>query len=196
MTPNQAEFFDSLLLEILNQHPDGITEFELMKALNQMGVDAFRSTANTLEMFRIHFLLFHHLYRLRDKLIQSGAQDLDIHTLHIGLKPLETAPSTDDADALIEADPHRSYYLDLSELEQTTQTDVETLLDSFWNAEDALNHKQKSLDVLGLTESASFDEIKVSYKKLVMKHHPDRGGDAATFHEIKQAMEYLNKLYQ
>ena len=32
---------------------------------------------------------------------------------------------------------------------------------------------------LGVEKTASFDEIRKAYRKLAMKNHPDKGGDAA-----------------
>jgi len=45
--------------------------------------------------------------------------------------------------------------------------------------------------VLGLNTSATVDEVKQAYRKLAMKHHPDRGGDEAEFKKIKEAYEKL-----
>lgn len=45
---------------------------------------------------------------------------------------------------------------------------------------------------LGVTENASQDEIKQAYKKLAMKHHPDRGGDTQQFQSISQAYDTLS----
>jgi DnaJ-class molecular chaperone len=44
---------------------------------------------------------------------------------------------------------------------------------------------------LGVTPGANQEEIKAAYRKLASKHHPDRGGDTATFQEIQQAYEIL-----
>lgn len=44
---------------------------------------------------------------------------------------------------------------------------------------------------LGLKRGASEDEIKTAYRKLAMKHHPDRGGDQNKFKEISTAYESL-----
>ena len=46
--------------------------------------------------------------------------------------------------------------------------------------------------VLELHRDASPDDIKKAYRKLAMKHHPDKGGDADTFKEITKAYETLS----
>lgn len=45
---------------------------------------------------------------------------------------------------------------------------------------------------LGLKRGASDDEIKKAYRKLAMKHHPDRGGDEKKFKEISMAYDALS----
>lgn len=47
-------------------------------------------------------------------------------------------------------------------------------------------------EVLGVNKNSSPDEIKRAYRKLASQHHPDKGGDTATFQNIQTAYETLS----
>jgi DnaJ-class molecular chaperone len=47
-------------------------------------------------------------------------------------------------------------------------------------------------DVLGLDKGASDADIKKAYRKLAMKHHPDKGGDPEQFKKIQAAYDVLS----
>lgn len=47
-------------------------------------------------------------------------------------------------------------------------------------------------EVLDISKSASADEIKKSYRKLSLTHHPDRGGDGEEFKKISEAYQVLS----
>ena len=48
-------------------------------------------------------------------------------------------------------------------------------------------------NILGVNESADSNEIKRSFRKLSMKHHPDRGGSKETFQKINEAYQILGE---
>lgn len=48
-------------------------------------------------------------------------------------------------------------------------------------------------DVLGVALDATLEEIRTAFRRLAMKHHPDRGGDPETFQKIQAAYEKLKK---
>lgn len=45
---------------------------------------------------------------------------------------------------------------------------------------------------LGVEKNSNPDEIKKAYRKLASKHHPDKGGDTATFQKIEEAYRILS----
>ena len=51
--------------------------------------------------------------------------------------------------------------------------------------------KRDYYEVLGVKKDASADEIKKSFRKKAVQHHPDKGGDEAKFKEINEAYEVL-----
>jgi DnaJ-domain-containing protein 1 len=96
---------------------------------------------------------------------------------------------------LAEHNPLSLFYLDISNLLNTTESDIVTLLDNFWNHYFNNTQKQNALNKLGLSEPVDFKTIKQQYRRLAMQHHPDRGGNADTLIEIHQAMQCLQHCY-
>lgn len=50
---------------------------------------------------------------------------------------------------------------------------------------------QDHYSTLGVSRTASADEIKKAFRKLASQHHPDKGGDTARFQEIQAAYDVL-----
>jgi hypothetical protein len=169
---------------LLAQWPGGVGEYELLEALRG---EAPLAALDSLGLFKVHFLLFHHLYRLRQWLEGAGVGTLLIHCLEIRLVRLAPRPSLD----LARPDPLAAYYLDLRELERATEESVLELLASFWVRYGAWGHRAEALAALGLSEGVTTAEIRGRYRELCLLHHPDRGGDPQEFLRIAGAMERL-----
>lgn len=184
----------NIILEILEKHPSGINEYNLLKELaeNPQSTITMDSLSESLGMFRTHFLLFYTLYHLKDYLEKNKQETLEIHCLNIQLKPLKYRGVLQ----ISKHDPLREYYQNLDNVKNINKKDVEKLLQNFWHKFYYYNHKNPALEILGVTADASITEIESQYKKLVKKHHPDVGGDNETFQKIQQAMESIRALYE
>lgn len=179
---------------ILRQHPAGLSEHEMFQALAATGERQFARDvfADRLTLFRAHFLLFHVLYQLRDTLRSTGRGEVLIGCLHIALVPYRQPPAT---SALACRDRLAEYYRDLGNLGAMSASQLDALLEAFWQRFGAQTQKGWALGVLGLDAAATAHDIRRRYRALAMTHHPDRGGDAAVIKELNQAMAVLKPLY-
>ena len=185
------------LHNILQSHPQGVSEYALIKHLKGMPHPLFAQAnlSDTLSLFRTHFVLFHALYLLRDKLRNLGEFDLLISPLQICLMPAAPAPvQATHNQALERDDPLRSYYLNLQHLQATDRADVEALLSSSHaillqpqNVTDALLELEIDRPLSAITAT----DLRHQYRKLVSLHHPDRGGCTERLQRINQAMDTL-----
>ena len=148
-------------------------------------------------LFSAHFLIRHCLYRLQDT-YRKEPQNNHL-TLHISALGVQLFSKDNEADpspikkVSAEASPAelRDYYLDIRHYFETTEEDVEQLLNSFWQRYLSKDDTAKALASLGLEPGASYEEVKTSYRHLAQQHHPDKGGDAKTFAEISAAKRLL-----
>ena len=186
---SEEEVF-ALLHDILTSHPDGIKEYDLLVLLRNEGLPIFADaeTRETLDLFKSHFMLFHLLYILRDRLRQEEKADITIHCLNISLALFADSKETllpDRFDAL------REYYLDLDNFEGMEQEDVDRMIDDFWKRFCSLDKRAEGLAALGLEDPVSEAEIKKRYREMVFEHHPDQGGDPDEFRKVTQAVTIL-----
>ncbi|WP_455198989.1 DNA-J related domain-containing protein [Kaarinaea lacus] len=184
-----SDTFEQTLLEVLRHHPAGLSEYELIQALDDFGQPGFDTATlrENLSLFQTHFFLFHSLYRLRDRLWENREARLDINALCIQLLPV-----VDKAGAEIsEHDPLREYYLDLDNLEKTDSDDVARLLTHFWAGFISNDERRDALSELDLQDPVDWSTIKDQHRRLVMEHHPDRGGDEERLRAINAAMDVL-----
>lgn len=178
---------------LLQDTPAGFTEYQLIQQLRAQGCvyTPVSTSGCRLGLFRIHFLLFHVLYRLRDRLHGERRAHLNIGVLHIGLQPYAAG-----SESLARHDPLRDYYLDLRYLFATDEAEVERLLASFWERLDN-SEKYDALRLFELDPSASpsLADIRRRYRQLASRHHPDRGGSTERMQHINAALEILIRYY-
>lgn len=82
------------------------------------------------------------------------------------------------------------------ELEAAIRKTFEARVNEFKARIETYNAQVHSLSAhatLGVSATATQEEIKAAYRHLRSKHHPDRGGDADAFHKIQVAYEQLIK---
>jgi len=195
---NFAGFLELLqlnLTQLLVGSRESRSEFELIRELSAPPYSLFQADClrNSLSMYRVHFMLFHALYQLRDQFHLEQLGSLEISPLRIQLTPYLPGK-----EGVAEADPLRDFYLNWDNFEYT-QEDVDSLLNNFWKqAAPPLKpqEQQEALRILELEEPVDYSTLKRQYRRLAMKHHPDRGGDAEELKRINAAMALLSNLYR
>lgn len=180
------------LLMLLRQTPAGLSEHQIIRQLKDGHCSHIPQLplSDKLVLFRIHFMLFNALYRLRDRLWAERAAHLEIGPLQVRLLPYQ-----DGQQALTGHDPLRAYYLDEARLRDTSEEDVAYLLQSFWTRMHDSEEQQAALELFGLEARTDFPAIRLRYRQLVSQHHPDRGGSTSRLQSINKAMEILERYY-
>lgn len=188
--PDTIDTLIETIAHTLPAHPQGLSEYELIQLLKSQGHFGFLDPppADPLALFCAHFLIFHVLYRLRDRLLNSQTADIEIHTLKIRLLPYGKTQT-----ALSTPDNMRAYYLDLNHLETTTSRDVNELIASFWTRLRNQNQRKEALKELGLEDPVDDKTITRTYRRMAMKHHPDRGGNKTRLQALNSAVKVLTR---
>lgn len=188
ITTRLPDVFYAAVEQEIEAHPAGLSEYELIVALKARGFFEFLPPppAAPHELFRAHFLLFHALYELKDRLSAAQTGALQIEALCIRRLPWSAGN-----DALAVPDLLRAYYLDWSNLDGTSEDDICTMIASFWNQLGKFGKREEALAELGLQDPVDDVAIKLAWRRLAMEHHPDRGGDKDRLQAINAAVDCL-----
>lgn len=183
---------------ILREHPRGISELRLIKALQQPPWELIGAVnyAEPAKLYPVHFLIFHVLYCLRDQLARSG-ESLSISPLQIQLSTEDIVSGTGSVG---EVDALRAFYLDLSGY-QLPEASILSMMDDFWcgrhRRQPAREEVVKAASVLGFNDlPTAFDEVKYRFRRAVMQSHPDRGGETGAIQELNSAFSTLKAHFQ
>lgn len=166
-------------------------EYELVTIVDGLGLFVWSEDFN-LRLFQKHFVVQHCLYRLQRECLPHYS---------IQITPLKIRLLTDTEKGQSQAvsdDPKRElaeYYLNLENLAAATSEDVSELLANFWKKYQAYQNRDEHLRQLGLEPGAGWEQVQERYRELAGKLHPDKGGDAEAFVQIRQAFEALKKRY-
>ena len=195
-TPSSWAPLQPILQDILLNNSDGLSEFELFNRLKSPPYELFSADAlrDPLSLFQSHFILFNALYQLGDQWLQNKTGLLQIHCSCIRRDPWEAGHN-----GVVKQDKLRAYYLDWTNLSDTDQSQVEAMLDSFWTAYSGMPSQtqnnnmplQQALDLLALTSPFSLQQLKQQYRKMLHKHHPDKGGNNGQTVRLHNAYERL-----
>lgn len=182
------------ILAILNRSEDGVSEYALMKLLEEQGFELPGSgSSNELALFQRHFIIMNALYELqlqfeKDRIyltISALCIKIEDSQFWAGEKQIREA-----ADQKL-----REYYLDWSHYSETTEEEVNALLNSFWQRFYAQDKKLTAYETLGLSVDASWQDVQQKYRQLANQLHPDKGGCKDEFIIVLEAYELLKCCY-
>lgn len=196
----EQQFLIDSASEILSSG-DKLSEFELITRLksspwNIFPVDTFQ---NNLALFQIHFVLFHCLYRLQKSWLEEQTGYLKISALHIQKCPLERNKLEDTGEQKI-----RDYYLNWQNFQDTTEQDVDSLLDSFWQKFGSIGYWQapdkKEVSMafahFNLSETCDWKTMRRAYLKAQSCSHPDKGGVQDDAKENSKQFDILKRYFK
>ncbi|MDH5388622.1 MAG: DnaJ domain-containing protein [Gammaproteobacteria bacterium] len=178
------------ILSLLQQHTEGITEYLIIKSLEEHTGFEDIDDDYQLAIFQKHFLVMNALHQLQKKLMAEEQVFLDISPLKIQLITAKIQSNNKELTESVNV-KLSEYYLDWANFKNTDKQDVEKLLSSFWKLYISADRELEALAILGLEGKPRSEAINQRYRELAALHHPDKGGDSATFIRIRQAYETL-----
>ncbi|MBZ0333811.1 DNA-J related domain-containing protein [Marinobacter sp. AL4B] len=204
-TPNELNWLHQQVehLVVAAEHelraagPSGLSELALIKTLqsNHWQLIGPVDFGRTEQLYPVHFLLFHTLYRLSDELLPGG-ESIHLSPLQIRLLPTDSISSTSVPGP---TDTLRAFYMDLEQY-YLSNSEISDMMDRFWAGTIVQKPNSASVTsaatVLGFESVPStFDTAKRRFRKLMMKAHPDRGGSTIEVQRLNDAFAVLKAHY-
>mgnify|MGYP001548730868 CR=1 FL=1 len=181
------------ILSFIKQYPEGITEYEIIKMLEEKKYFKDLAKEDELALFQKHFITMNALYQLQLSLWENERIYLDITSVRVALSEHTIVDNSCSDTELAETASVRDYYLDWENFENTDQEQVLEMLNSFWQMYFNQDKLAGAYKTLKLEQYESLDVVKRQYRKLVAKYHPDKGGNQCDFISIRQAYEVIRQ---
>ena len=183
--------------ELRARGPLGLSELDLIRALQgeQWQLLGEVNFTEPDQLYPVHFLLFHTLYRLRDQLAETN-ETLLISPLRLTLLPVAQRPET---TLPASEDKLRAFYLDLSQYFMSNG-DIQDMMDNFWAG---LPPERPDMDDAALAAETlgfealpeTFTAVKQGFRRQIMRAHPDRGGSTEEVQKLNEAFSVLKAHY-
>ncbi len=211
--PSEEELF-----QFLKVRPDGVTEYDLLRRFIP---DDGQFGDGKLALFRRHFLLYHHLYLLRDRVEDAGWY-LDVGPAFVRLIPFPSGGAcryfdpengrfcglpTEAASERCPAHEHatrsrrdsgsigrvglRGYYLEPRNYHTMDEATLELWMSGVKRYALQFEQIESARRMLGLPVSFTVDRLKRRYRFLSKKQHPDAGGSDRHFADLQEAYQIL-----
>lgn len=183
--------FEELLIHSLDAHNGKISEYQLLKYIEEKQPQFFDHLPNKSTLYQKHFWLFHLLYSLKQSWHQKR------RTLNISALEISYSLSTENRQQLNDYDPLTEFYLNKDNL-NLSETQIADMQKKFWQRYLALNEKADAIKTLELTGKTplTLKDVKRHYQRLASIHHPDKGGTSEKFSSIKKAYQDLILIFQ
>ncbi|MZI95162.1 DnaJ domain-containing protein [Vibrio sp. CAIM 722] len=183
------------IFEVLKHQSSGWKVHTLASHLGELGFMPNLDDAPEKDLFKRNFLMMNALYQLQDTLYPE--KWLQVEAMNIVLSPMFRS----DMHYIDTDDPLRDYYMEWSNYE-ASEGEVRRLLNEFWTryrkfvGGDETEHKNlnrlQALRLFELDESATWSDIRKTWRKLALRWHPDReNGNSDKFRILCEAWHVL-----
>jgi hypothetical protein len=178
------------ILDFIHSSSGVTSEFALLKFLDEYHSDFFEILGLAPSLFKKHFLLFYHLYLIKEEMRKTQ------NSLLISAVEIKIIKRNDQTKHLADRDTLSSFYLNVDNL-NLSDKEISKLLQQFWLKYLAIDEKIDAIKLLGLESEKELNlaKIKKRFNRLAFKHHPDKGGKEEHFRQLKQSYNILKMLY-
>ncbi|PLX66216.1 MAG: hypothetical protein C0603_12470 [Denitrovibrio sp.] len=172
-----------------------------------------------IELYRLHFALFHALYTLQNEYVNDGKY-LHIHFMQTGVfdYPADNKCAYFDKETMtfcgqanidnsshcalhseqlgddaIESLSLKYFYLDKQNYDKLDSVTAESLLSGAWEILSSENSLNDAYLALGLHGHENSQTVKIRFRELCKKYHPDNGGDRDKFMDINRSYRLIIK---